>query len=69
MTHTVSVYNQDTHQLESFEVNDHVYMYITQLEMYIRYPHLSGLKKDFAYGFRFPDEAGSGGTRSGVEDS
>jgi adenylosuccinate synthase len=50
----ISCYNQETKELEHFEVDKNVYTYIKQLEHYVKYPKTSKLIQ--LYSFRFEEK-------------
>ena len=54
MTHFISCYDQESRQLVPLAVPYSVYVYVKQLEHYIKYPEISTLKD--AYPFRFTEE-------------
>jgi hypothetical protein len=62
MTSFISCYDLQTRKLKSFEVDPNVAVYIKQLETYIKFPDMSKLKEEYAYGFRFPEQVTTDGT-------
>lgn len=54
MSSYISCYNQETRKLEHFDVPYSVFVYVRQLEEYIKNPTVSGVKK--LYDFRFGEK-------------